>query len=110
MGGTVAAQSAFAILEKWGTMYSVIIPVAGTIITAGSVAAGTAGEQIKEGCNDAWVIANAGAQEIERWNRGEYGNPVTDWWNGEHGDAVTRWWKGEYGAPVAGWANSVKQN
>ena len=107
MGGTVAAGSAFAILQSWGMTYPIIIPVAGTIITAGSVAAAIAGEQIRETSNDAWVIANAGGQEVGRWNRGEYGNPVTHWWNGVYGDPVTRWWKGEYGSPVAGWANSV---
>jgi len=109
MGGTVAAGSAFALLQSWGMTYSIVIPVAGTIITAGSVVAATAGKQISEGCNDAWVIANAGGREIERWGRGEYGNPVTQWRNGVYGDPVTRWWKGEYGSPVAGWAKSVKQ-
>jgi hypothetical protein len=103
MGGTVAAGSAFAILQSWGMMYSIIIPVAGTIITAGSVAAATS----EEACNDAWVVANASGWEVERWSRGEYGKPVTQWWNGVYGDPVTRWWKGEYGSPVAGWANSV---
>ncbi|KIM83487.1 hypothetical protein PILCRDRAFT_819102 [Piloderma croceum F 1598] len=107
MGGTVAAGSAFATLQSWGMMYSIVIPVAGTIITAGSIAAATAKEQIREACNDAWVIANAGGQEVKRWSRGEYGNPVTHWRNGVYGDPVTRWWKGEYGSPVAGWANSV---
>jgi hypothetical protein len=65
MGGTVAAGSAFAILQSWGMMYSIIIPVAGTIITAGSVAAATAGKQIGETCNDACAIANAGGREVE---------------------------------------------
>ena len=107
MGGTVAAGSAFAILQSWGMMYSVAIPVAGAVIAAGSAAAAVAGEQIGQASQDAWIIANAGGKEVERWSKGEYGSPVTQWWNGAYGDPVTRWWKGEYGAPVTGWANSV---
>ncbi|KAK2466601.1 hypothetical protein APHAL10511_000859 [Amanita phalloides] len=103
MGGTVAAQSAFAILQSWGMMYSVVIPVSGAIIAAGSVAAATAGNAAR----DSWVVANAGGREVERWGRGEYGNPVTQWWSGAYGDPVKRWWGGEYGSPVTQWANSV---
>ncbi|KAK2466598.1 hypothetical protein APHAL10511_000856 [Amanita phalloides] len=97
MGGTVAAQSAFAILQSWGMMYSVVIPVTGTIIAAGSVAAATVGEQIG---NAARIITNAGGREVERWKRGEYGNPVIRWWNSAYGDPVMRWWSGELGSPV----------
>jgi len=107
MGGTVAAGSAFAILQSWGMMYSIGIPVAGTIIMAGSVAAATAREQISQAGHNAWVITNAGGREVERWSRGEYGNPVTSWWNGAYGDPVAHWWKGAYGSPVTGWANSI---
>jgi hypothetical protein len=108
MGGTVAAGSAFAILQSWGMLYSVAIPVIGTIITAGSVVAATAaGEQIKDAGHNTWVIANAGGREVERWNRGDYGSPVTNWWNGAYGDPVTRWWRGDYGSPVTEWTNAV---
>ena len=82
MGGTVAAGSAFAIIQSCGMSYSVAIPVVGTIITAGSIVAATAGEQIKYASHYAWVIANACGQEVGRWSRGDYGSPFTNWWNG----------------------------
>jgi len=99
MGGTVAAGSAFSILQSWGMMYSVVIPVAGTLIAAGSAAAGNA--------RDTWVVLNAGGREVERWSKGEYGKPVSEWWNGEYGDFMTRWWKGEHGSPVSDWARAA---
>jgi hypothetical protein len=95
MGGTIAAGSAFAIFQSWGMMYSIVIPVAGTIITAGSVVAAAAGEKIRKAGHDTWVTANAGQQEVEKWSKGDYGSPVTDWWNGA------------YGSPVTGWVKSV---
>ena len=104
MGGTVAAGSAFAILQSWGMLYSVAIPVVGTIITAGSIVAATA---IGDAGHNTWAVANAGGREVERWNRGDYGSPVANWWNGAYGDPVARWWKGEYGSPVAEWTKSV---
>jgi hypothetical protein len=76
-------------------MYSIVFPVAGTIITAGSVVAAVAGEQIRKAGHDTWVVANAGQREVERWSKGDYGSPVTDWWNGA------------YGSPVTGWVKSV---
>ena len=79
MGGTVAAGSAFAILQSWGMLYSVAIPVIGAAITAGSVVAATAGEQIRDTGHSACIIANAGGQEVERWSRGDCGSPVTNW-------------------------------
>ena len=100
MGGSVAAGSAFAMLQSWGMMYPVAIPVAGAVIVAGSVAAATAREQIGKAGQDVWTIANTGRKEVERWSKGEYGTPVTQWWNSAYGDPVTRWWKREYGAPV----------
>ena len=110
MGGTVAAGSAFAILQSWGALYSIAIPVAGTIITGGSVVAATAGEHIRDAAYNTWVIATAGGREVEKWSKGNYGSPVTNWWNNVYGDPVTRWWKGEYGSPVTGWMKSVTRN
>ena len=78
MGGNVAAGSAFAILQSWGMSYSVWIPAAGSIITAGSVVAATAGEQIKDAGHNAWDIANAGGRKIEKWSKGVFGSPVTE--------------------------------
>ena len=78
MGGIVAAGSAFAILQSWGMLYSVAIPVIGTVITAGSVVAATAGDKIKEASHNAWVIADAGGREIGKWSKEIFGNPVTD--------------------------------
>lgn len=51
---------------------SVAIPVMGALVTTGAVAAGAAGS------------------EVEKWRKGEYGEPVKDWWNGTTA-AVSDW-------------------
>ena len=107
MGGTVAAGSAFAILQSWGMMYSVAIPVTGVVIAAGSAAVAAAGKQIGRAGQSTWIIATASGKEVERLCKGVCGRPVPEWWNGAYGDSVTRWWKGGYGAPVTGWTNAV---
>jgi len=64
MGGTVAAGSAFSLLQSMGMLGSVAIPTAGAIVATGAIVAGAAGNEVKN------------------WWSGDYGEPVKDWWNG----------------------------
>lgn len=76
MGGSVAAGSAFSILQSMGMLGSLAIPAAGVTVVAGAAVAGAAGG------------------EVDRWAKGDYGEPVKDWWNGKHGPVVSQWWNG----------------
>jgi hypothetical protein len=90
-GGTVAAGSAFAILQSLGMLGAVAIPVAGAAV-AGSVVVAAAG-------------GNAAMQEVGKWARGEYGEPVKHWWGGTE-TPVSNWWQGN-DTPVRNWWQQV---
>ncbi|KAF8242547.1 hypothetical protein K440DRAFT_590710 [Wilcoxina mikolae CBS 423.85] len=100
MGGTVAAGSAFATLQGMGMLAAVAIPATGAAIIGTTAVAAVATQQ------GVWKGANAAGAEVERWAKGDYGEPVTKWWNGDYGEPIKNWWGGTE-MPVANWWGQV---
>jgi hypothetical protein len=94
-GGMVAAGSAFAILQSWGMLGAVAIPVAGAAV-AGSVVVAAAG-------------GHAAMEEVGKWARGEYGEPVKKWWGGTE-TPVSDWWHGTDTQVSNWWQHVTGQN
>ncbi|KAF8154002.1 hypothetical protein B0H34DRAFT_676873 [Crassisporium funariophilum] len=96
IGGSVAAGSAFSILQRMGMFGSVAIPVAGAVVAA-AVAVEQTG--VPQG-------VRAAGNEVGAWMAGNYGEPVKNWCNGDYGTPVTNWWNGK-DTPVANWWGHV---
>ncbi|CCX16664.1 Protein of unknown function [Pyronema omphalodes CBS 100304] len=106
IGGSVAAGSAFAMLQSMGMLGAVIIPAVGAGVV-GATAVAVIAEN--EGIRNTMAGAGHAAGEVGRWASGEYGTPVENWWKGDYGSPVENWWKGDYGSPVGDWWGGLWQ-
>lgn len=105
--GSVAAGSAFTVLQRWGMVYAVPLAiVGGLLVVAAGVGAALEQPVVKEAIGQTVGGACFAGEQVDKWAKGEYGSPVADA-VGHAGSEVDRWGKGEYGTPVADAAGHV---